>query len=944
MYLRCNNIKCRQEIQKLTLITQCSHIFCYQCYPKIKKTKTCIACRSYCDENGYAVKELDTKPCLAGYSPEEVFECAQKALSFWMYQNDQEFVIQSALREKAEESEFKAKHESKSLQANFSVEIESRDQKIERLEHALERERQNTYDLNVVLSEKTRQYQKLLSAIDRNKFSAYKLSGCRVAESNFKEQWEEHFRDLTTDIGECARSLELVGPDCTSIAAGDVRALDAERPALRSFILSSGECTKLTYGGTRYVFVRKQEDRMLPKPFFILVSLECVLGSGKRGMLATDYYDMVLIATFDNDRLANSVNAIINAPPDRDKAAMEHNELVVENKSKALALETPDGRILTKELLENFVDSSEEDDSGEKSSGMQEDTGKQDVGHGEAEEEVHAAVAPQHEEEVGRTAGEEDGGAVATEPPCAEEAPADTKKHGEPTIYVPPSFLSKNETVEEKVDVVAPRRDTRVYSIKDILECTRRKKVDLKYDKSIFSKQGAARPAAKLEPKKYDAVSMFRLELNRAAKSTIEGVLSSIRNLKVNTEDEMVEMARILFDKAVTETSYLIIYVYIIKDLYKTFQCEDEKKSSPKNTVFFTTLCRLCKETFKNRESWAEVVEERNLRNMTREERIQYEDECEEREAVRLKKKGRILGCIRLLGSLYCQSIISDTFVLVVLRDLMKRLSSTENIEIMCVLLECCGEKLERRHERELEEALKGLRSVSTAMDKRTKFLVMDFFDNVVPRWKKAATQHAAGSNPFYGMTVEQDDNAEAAPEQNMHVLIKSLVEDVLSIECSRTALQESVDSLVSRFSAAEFVGAYLGNVVENFGNVQAKMHAFGEFGRSFDENTIIQVLVEIQDGLEDLCCDAPYAAANFYRMLCYLRADGLVSKKALHELGDGGFEVEKRKVIAEWLEDYANAVKVNKVAEDEEVREILRELGMRSKYQKYIEKYCARQ
>lgn len=184
MYLRCNNIKCRQEIQKLTLITQCSHIFCYQCYPKIKKSKTCIACRSYCDENGYAVKELDTKPCLAGYSPEEVFECAQKALSFWMYQNDQEFVIQSALREKAEEAEFKAKHESKSLQANFSVEIESRDQKIERLEHALERERQNTYDLNVVLSEKTRQYQKLLSAIDRSKFNTYKLSGCRVVEEH----------------------------------------------------------------------------------------------------------------------------------------------------------------------------------------------------------------------------------------------------------------------------------------------------------------------------------------------------------------------------------------------------------------------------------------------------------------------------------------------------------------------------------------------------------------------------------------------------------------------------------------------------------------------------------------------------------------------------------------------------------------------------------------
>ena len=182
MFLRCNNIKCRQEIQKLTLITQCSHIFCYQCYPKIKKSKTCIACKSYCDETEYSVKELDVKPCLAGYSPEEIFECTQKALSFWLYQNDQEFVIQNALKEKADEEAFKAKHESKSLQANFGVEIESRDQKIERLEHALERERQISYDLNIVLADKARQYQKLLSSVEKGRLGCHRPSSCRILE------------------------------------------------------------------------------------------------------------------------------------------------------------------------------------------------------------------------------------------------------------------------------------------------------------------------------------------------------------------------------------------------------------------------------------------------------------------------------------------------------------------------------------------------------------------------------------------------------------------------------------------------------------------------------------------------------------------------------------------------------------------------------------------
>lgn len=633
-----------------------------------------------------------------------------------------------------------------------------------------------------------------------------------------------------------------------------------------------------------------------------------------------------------------------SAPPDRDKAAMEHNELVVENKSKALVLETPDGRILTKELLESFVDSSEEEDSVEKDSNMQKESAQHSTQEqGEVKEEEHEASMPLQKDDLDGRSMEKLVSVDVKEPPCTEKAAAAKSVHDEPSIYVPPVFFSKNEPASEKVAAETPVHGVRTYSIKEILECTQRTKVDLKYDKSIFGKQSTAKPA-KLEPKKYDAVSTFRLELNRAAKSTIEGVLSSIRSLKVKTEDEMVEMAKILFEKAVAESSYLIIYVYIIKDLYKTFQCDEEKKTSSKNTVFFTTLCRLCKETFKNREDWTVEEEERDLRNMTREERIQYEDECEEKEAVRLKKKGRILGCIRLLGSLYCQSIISDTFVLVVLRDLMKRLNSIENIEIMCVLLECCGEKLEKRHGRELEEALRGLRNVSTTMDKRTKFLVMDFFDNIVPKWRKTAGQSAAGSNPFYGMTIEQDEGADAAPEQSINEMVKSLVEDVLSIECSASALKESVSSLVSRFSAREFVGAYLGNVVESFGNVQAKMQAFGEFGRGFDEDTIVQALSEIYAGLEDLCCDAPYAASNFYRTLCYLRADGLVSKKSLHEFEDSKFETEKRKIILEWLEDYGNAAKVERVAEEREVRELLREQGMDGRYQKYIEKYCARQ
>lgn len=143
----------------------------------------------------------------------------------------------------------------------------------------------------------------------------------QVADNSFKEEWDEHFRDLMADIGGCVRSLELIGPDCTSIVEGDAKALDAEKAEIRDFALSSGACSRLTYSAKKYVLVQRRDDKMLPRPFFILMSLECINSCGKRGMLVTDYYSMVLVATFDNNKLASSVNTIIKCiiPADEDE-------------------------------------------------------------------------------------------------------------------------------------------------------------------------------------------------------------------------------------------------------------------------------------------------------------------------------------------------------------------------------------------------------------------------------------------------------------------------------------------------------------------------------------------------------------------------------------------------------------------------------------------------
>lgn len=143
-----------------------------------------------------------------------------------------------------------------------------------------------------------------------------------VAEDNFREQWNDHIEEMMSVLGGHARSIELLDPSGDHLTAGDIKSLDAERSMLRDVVNASrGDAPKVVYNGVKYVFLRKEEDKTLPRPFLVFVSLEAVKGAGKRGMLVTDYYGLVLVATFDNEKFANSVNAIVKyiTPSDEDE-------------------------------------------------------------------------------------------------------------------------------------------------------------------------------------------------------------------------------------------------------------------------------------------------------------------------------------------------------------------------------------------------------------------------------------------------------------------------------------------------------------------------------------------------------------------------------------------------------------------------------------------------
>ncbi|WUR03149.1 E3 ubiquitin-protein ligase CCNB1IP1 (CIP1) [Vairimorpha necatrix] len=171
MGLKCNNLKCRRNILKICLITNCSHVFCQSCFNMIKKSKICAACKSLCNDSDITIRELEILPNIVGYNPTEILDACRNAISFWEYQNIQESAIFNAINEQADKSLNTLNYEMKSIKANYELEIESLKNTLDRVERSLERERQNNYELNIQLDEKIKQYQKLILNSEKSKYN-----------------------------------------------------------------------------------------------------------------------------------------------------------------------------------------------------------------------------------------------------------------------------------------------------------------------------------------------------------------------------------------------------------------------------------------------------------------------------------------------------------------------------------------------------------------------------------------------------------------------------------------------------------------------------------------------------------------------------------------------------------------------------------------------------
>lgn len=685
-------------------------------------------------------------------------------------------------------------------------------------------------------------------------------------------------------------------------------------------------------------------------------------------------------------------------PPDVETLSHQISELVIETpKEKGLILKTEGGKVLTQEDLDNFVDSSSEeesssenetivdekskdklvdhkktsvkieksDESDDKIFNKEEQAIKNEVIESikekireEIKEEVKEAIKNEVEREIRETKAETMKGNVykfefpkeiAAEEPARIET--SVKSSG---IYQIPT-LTTPKTVYKKIDEGLSRkhllqnRIKRFYSIDEILFFKERKTIPLIYERSLFKKTELSE-SEKLEGKVYDVVALFRRECNRVAKSNMDKVLKEIKRLTVKTIEEMTEIADFIFEKAVREVAYQDLYIQIIKALKTTFfsqkEIEDKKKGSA-HSVFWTEICHQCKDTFINKENWSYEVSIKENAQLTVEERYKYEEELEEKEGEKIKKKGRILGTIRLLANFFINGMISDNFILTIINNLKAKLDNQENVEIICSLLDHCGEKFMKKNVALFNEVISILKSNMDTYHLRVKFIVQDLIDEKIPNWKTETKKTSAlfPKNKFSGILFLEEEESRKEPERIAYDVLFKNIKNALQDEGSDlNLLRQNTIKEIKKGSNSEFLYEFFSYVCENFDLVDELINFFLQMVNMFTKKEILDSLNETFILLEELKWDAPFAYSNFYKVLIYLQSDAILLDDDLNEFKADTYEEERVKIIKQWLSDYNNYnLRLERVCKKDEIVNILNEHASgeeRDRFKDYLEKY----
>lgn len=224
-----------------------------------------------------------------------------------------------------------------------------------------------------------------------------------------------------------------------------------------------------------------------------------------------------------------------------------------------------------------------------------------------------------------------------------------------------------------------------------------------------------------------DSVKKANAILNKLTLEKFDRLSDKFIDILVNNEEKIEEIVKGLFNKAIDEEFFAIIYARLCRKV------ADIKKedNTPLIAGFKKIILTQCQKEFENASSNCAI----DLSNDT------------ESEYKLMKIKRHMLGNIKFIGELFKQDLVTDRILRRCIKHLMPNIrADEESMENLCKLLETSGKKLDNdinkknisREVNELKKCFILMNNISQrdGLSLRIKFLITDILELRERNWK----------------------------------------------------------------------------------------------------------------------------------------------------------------------------------------------------------------
>ncbi|KAG5859980.1 middle domain of initiation factor 4G domain-containing protein [Encephalitozoon hellem] len=441
------------------------------------------------------------------------------------------------------------------------------------------------------------------------------------------------------------------------------------------------------------------------------------------------------------------------------------------------------------------------------------------------------------------------------------------------------------------------------YKVSEILSIKERQPIPLELKiKTKKETKGVYRPDSS---RKDTCIEQARLEFNRLTAKNIGFVIKNLKGIRVGTIEEMKEIANILFDKAISEPTFVKYYALVVLDLKKEWQSEEEKSRDISQTVFFGTLLTLTLKTFENKEKWGD--EHKRKEEMTFEERMAYEEKLEEAETERYIKKRKTLGTVDFLSSLYSLNVISYVHINACINTLMKS-SDSENIEVLCYLVENIGEKLVvSGKEHIISMICSKLVQKKNSYANRIRYMI----ENLLEKKNSWKPKEVKAGNVFSCLEVENDygnaqnQSPEESSKESVLTFLSSLSEELSMAyeDDDKEVLSDNLRIGESKFGAVPFYLSYFQEAISNHKISDLLFDFFISFRNTANvtETQLKETLMSLKNELEILKIDFPISPKKYAELITKLRVSKIISQPLFEELKSEDYNGRVRDLILKW-------------------------------------------